>query len=126
KLRASYYFIGALLSRYGRVKILLPGGCFLGERPIDLHIKGFEALGCKIIESKSGNFDSLEVISNKKKLQGNHIFLDFPSVGATINILLAASLASGTTIIENAAKEPEIVDVAMLLNQMGAKIKGVG
>lgn len=126
RLRASYYFAGALLGKYGKAKILLPGGCFLGERPIDLHIKGFEALGCEVVEGRDGNFDVLELTAKGGKLVPGTIFLDFPSVGATINILLAAAQIEGETIIENAAKEPEIVDVAMLLNQMGAQIKGAG
>lgn len=125
KLRASYYFIGALVGRYNKVKILLPGGCFLGERPIDLHIKGLETLGCKIKWGKSGNYDLLEVTS-VNGLKGEKIFLDFPSVGATINLILAAVNAEGETIIENAAKEPEIVDVTTFLRSMGANIKGAG
>lgn len=126
KLRASYYFLGAMLGRYGKAKILLPGGCFLGPRPIDLHLKGFKMLGCEITQTQEGNFDVLEVNAIAGKLIGTKIFLDFPSVGATINLILAAAQAEGETIIENAAKEPEIIDVVMLLNKMGANIKGAG
>lgn len=126
KLRASYYFIGALLGRYGKAKILLPGGCFLGPRPIDLHLKGFKMLDCDVTLTKEGNFEVLEVVAKTGKIKGAKIFLDFPSVGATINLLLAAAQGEGETIIENAAKEPEIVDVVNLLNKMGAEIKGAG
>ena len=120
KLRASYYFMGALLGRYKHVKIKKPGGCNLGPRPIDLHLKGFEALGAKVVE-KDGiiEIDADELI-------GDEIYLDFASVGATINIMLAASLAKGRTIIQNAAKEPEIIDLSSMLNKMGAKIRGAG
>lgn len=126
KLRASYYFIGALVGAHGKAKILLPGGCFLGPRPIDLHIKGFEILGCNVKKYNEGNYEVLEVNAPKGGMKGTTIFLDFPSVGATINLMFAALGAKGETIIENAAKEPEIVDVSMILNQMGAKIKGAG
>jgi len=120
KLRASYYLWGALLGKFGEARIGLPGGCDLGPRPVDLHIKGFEALGAKV-ENQNG------VMTIKaKRLKGARIYLDLVSVGATINIMLAATKAEGTTIIENAAREPEIVDVATLLNNMGANIKGVG
>ncbi len=125
KLRASYYFLGVMVGRYSKAKILLPGGCFLGPRPIDLHIKGLEQMGCEIRQTKNGNFDQLEVEA-KEGLKGAKIFLDFPSVGATINLMLAAVHAKGTTILENCAKEPEIIDVANLLKTMGAEIKGVG
>ncbi|MFV0288884.1 MAG: UDP-N-acetylglucosamine 1-carboxyvinyltransferase [Mycoplasmatales bacterium] len=125
KLRASYYFLGALVGKYKKAKILLPGGCFLGPRPIDLHLKGFEQLGCKIKQSKSGNFDVLEVEVNEH-LKGTTIFLDFPSVGATINLMLAAVNAEGTTILENVAQEPEVVDVAQMLINMGVVIEGLG
>ena len=118
KLRASYYFMGALLGKFGDVKIHLPGGCVIGSRPIDLHLKGFEKLGAKI--KQTGN----KVTITADKLIGANIYLDFASVGATINIMLAAVKAEGTTIIENAAKEPEIVNVANFLNLMGAKILG--
>jgi UDP-N-acetylglucosamine 1-carboxyvinyltransferase len=122
KLRASYYFMGALLGKYKKVKIKMPGGCYLGPRPIDLHLKGFEALGANIIYDEDEGSYLLEA----DELIGTSIYLDFASVGATINILLAAVKAKGKTIIENAAKEPEIIDVANLLTKMGAKIRGVG
>lgn len=120
KLRASYYFMGALLGKYGHVEMKMPGGCFLGPRPIDLHLKGFEALGATV-EYKHGCYQI-----DAKELVGTKIFLDISSVGATINIMMAAVYAKGRTTIENAAKEPEIIDVATLLNKMGAKIRGVG
>ena len=120
KLRASYYFMGSLLGKYKKVRMCFPGGCSIGERPINLHLKGFEKLGA-IIEEDDGNFD---IYANK--LIGDEIFLDVPSVGATINIVLAAVLAKGKTIIDNAAMEPEIVDVCNFLNKMGAKITGIG
>ncbi len=120
KLRASYYLMGALLGRLGKVKIPMPGGCDLGPRPIDQHIKGFTALGAKV-ELEHGL-----VRIEAKKLRGAHIYLDVVSVGATINIMLAAVRAEGKTIIENAAKEPEIVDVANFLNAMGGHVVGAG
>lgn len=120
KLRASYYFMGVLLGKYKRVKIRMPGGCYLGPRPIDLHLKGFEALGAKI------TYEDDTYTIEAEELVGNRIYLDFASVGATINILFAAVKAKGRTVIENAAKEPEIIDVANLLTKMGAKIRGVG
>ena len=120
KLRASYYFMGALLGKYKRVKIKMPGGCYLGPRPIDLHLKGFEALGAKI------TYEDDTYLLEAEELIGTQIYLDFASVGATINIMLAAVRAKGKTVIENAAKEPEISDVANLLTKMGAKIRGVG
>ena len=120
KLRASYYFMGALLGKNKKVTMYFPGGCGIGARPIDLHLKGFEALGAKITEE--GNKYTLEA----EELKGTNIYLDIASVGATINIMLAATKANGTTVIENAAKEPEIVNVATFLNQMGAKITGAG
>ena len=120
KLRASYYFMGALLGKYKKVEIYFPGGCSIGARPINLHLKGFEALGAKITEK--GEYYLIEA----DRLIGNHIYLDIASVGATINIMLAAVKAEGTTVIENAAKEPEIVNVATFLNNMGAKITGAG
>ncbi|MDD2377461.1 MAG: UDP-N-acetylglucosamine 1-carboxyvinyltransferase [Bacilli bacterium] len=120
KLRASYYFMGALLGKYKKVEMYFPGGCSIGARPINLHLKGFEALGAKVIED--GN--KYTIIA--EELKGSHIYLDMASVGATINIMLAAVKANGLTIIENAAKEPEIVNVATFLNQMGAKITGAG
>jgi UDP-N-acetylglucosamine 1-carboxyvinyltransferase len=120
KLRASYYLIGALVGRFGRADVPVPGGCDLGPRPIDQHIKGFAALGAKV-EVEHG---LIKVEANS--LQGTNIYLDVISVGATINIMLAAVRAKGKTIIENAAKEPEIVDVANFLNAMGAQIRGAG
>lgn len=120
KLRASYYFMGALLGKYGHVEMKMPGGCYLGPRPIDLHVKGFEALGATV------RYEHGAYIIDAKELKGNKIFLDISSVGATINIMMAAVYAKGRTTIENAAKEPEIIDVATLLNKMGAKIRGVG
>lgn len=120
KLRASYYFMGALLGKFNRVEMYFPGGCAIGARPINLHLKGFELLGAKITE------DDNRFIIEADKLKGNNIYLDFPSVGATINIMLAAVKAKGKTVIDNAAKEPEIVNVATFLNNMGAKIKGAG
>lgn len=120
KFRASYYFIGAMLGRKGAIEVGMPGGCKLGARPIDQHIKGFEALGAKVIVEKG----TINATSNK--LVGNSIYMDVVSVGATINIMLSAVLAEGTTIIDNAAKEPHIVDVANFLNTMGADIRGAG
>ncbi|MBR1748778.1 MAG: UDP-N-acetylglucosamine 1-carboxyvinyltransferase [Bacilli bacterium] len=120
KLRASYYFMGALLGRKKHVEIYFPGGCKIGARKIDFHLKGFQALGATIEE-----IDDRYVI-DAKELKGTKIYLDFASVGATINIMLAAVKATGTTVINNAAKEPEIVNIATYLNNMGAKIKGAG
>ena len=120
KLRASYYFMGALLGKYGYVRMKMPGGCYLGPRPIDLHLKGFEALGATV------TYDKGCYTIEAKELKGTKIFLDIASVGATINILMAAVYAKGRTVIENAAKEPEIIDVATLLNKMGARIRGAG
>ena len=120
KLRASYYFMGALLGRFKHVEMHFPGGCNIGKRPIDLHLKGFKLLGASIIKEDD------KYIIDAKKLKGTNIYLDFPSVGATINILLAAVLAEGTTILDNVAKEPEIENIIDLLNNMGAKIKGAG
>lgn len=120
KLRASYYFMGALLGKYKEVKIKMPGGCYLGPRPIDLHLKGFEQLGAKV------NYEQGCYHLTADELVGDKIFLDTSSVGATINIMCAAVYAKGKTMIENAAKEPEIIDVATMLNKMGAKIRGVG
>ncbi|MCA1064815.1 UDP-N-acetylglucosamine 1-carboxyvinyltransferase [Rossellomorea aquimaris] len=121
KLRASYYFMGAMLGKYKKAQIGLPGGCHLGPRPIDLHIKGFEALGAKVSETNDG-----DMYLHAEELRGADIYLDFASVGATINIMLAASKAKGKTVITNAAQEPEIVDVANFLMSMGADIKGAG
>lgn len=120
KLRASYYLMGAMLGRFKKAVIGLPGGCFLGPRPIDQHIKGFEALGAKITNEHGA------IYLRADELVGAKIYLDVASVGATINIMLAAVRAKGRTIIENAAKEPEIIDVATLLTNMGANIKGAG
>ncbi|GAW92141.1 UDP-N-acetylglucosamine 1-carboxyvinyltransferase [Calderihabitans maritimus] len=120
KLRASNLVMGALLGRFGRVKVAHPGGCAIGSRPMDLHFKGFQALGAKITE----RYGFIEV--EAKELRGADIQLDFPSVGATENIMMAATLAKGTTIIRNAAKEPEIVDLQNFLNRLGARIKGAG
>ena len=120
KLRGSFLLSGPLLARLGKVKIPMPGGCPIGTRPIDLHLKGFSALGAEI--SKGHGYVELK----SKKLKGNKIYLDFPSVGATENIIMAAVLADGETIIENAATEPEIVDLANFLNKQGAKIEGFG
>ena len=120
KLRASYYFMGAMLGRFKKAVIGLPGGCFLGPRPIDQHIKGFEALGAKVTNEHGA------IYLRAEELIGTKIYLDVASVGATINIMLAAVRAKGRTIIENAAKEPEIIDVATLLTNMGANIKGAG
>ena len=120
KLRASYYFMGALLGKYKKAEMYFPGGCSIGARPIDLHLKGFEALGA--IVKNEGNKYTVEA----EELKGANIYLDIASVGATINIMLAAVRAKGRTIIDNAAKEPEIVNVATFLNNMGAKIRGAG
>lgn len=120
KLRASYYFMGALLGKYGKAIMHFPGGCSIGARPIDLHLKGFEALGATITIEKN------KYTVEAKELKGANIYLDIASVGATINIMLAAVKAKGKTVIDNAAKEPEIVNVATFLNNMGAKITGAG
>ena len=120
KFRASYYLIGALLGRCHKAQVGIPGGCNLGQRPIDQHIKGFEALGASV-EVSQGN-----ITASTKKLTGTSIYMDIVSVGATINVMLASVLAEGTTIIDNAAKEPHIVDVANFLNTMGADIRGAG
>lgn len=120
KIRASYYLLGALLGKYKHSQVALPGGCDIGARPIDLHIKGFEALGAKVDISNG------MISVNADELVGSHIYMDVISVGATINVMMAAVMAEGKTTIENAAKEPHIVDVANLLNSMGANIKGAG
>lgn len=120
KMRASYYLIGALLGRFKKAKVELPGGCPIGARPIDQHIKGFEALGAKV------NIKDGVIYVEADRLIGTNIFFDVVSVGATINVMLAATLAEGTTVLENVAKEPHIVDVANFLNSMGADIKGAG
>ncbi len=123
KIRASYYFIGAMLGRYGWAEVPLPGGCDLGGRPIDLHIKGLTALGAQV-DTRNGYVYAR--VPGNGRLKGAQIYLDIASVGATINIMLAATLAEGLTVIENAAKEPHIVDVANFLNSMGANIVGAG
>ena len=122
KLRASYYFMGALLAKYKKVEMSFPGGCNIGSRPIDLHLRGFEALGAKIKKNEKTS----RYIITAKELKGANILLDFASVGATINIMLAAVMAKGTTVINNAAREVEIENIAELLNRMGAKIYGAG
>ncbi|MGX7173768.1 UDP-N-acetylglucosamine 1-carboxyvinyltransferase [Enterococcus ratti] len=121
-LRASYYFMGTLLGKFGEAVVGLPGGCYLGPRPIDLHVKGFEALGASV----TNEHGAMYLRTKAQKLQGTRIFMDVVSVGATINIMLAAVKAKGQTVIENAAREPEIIDVATLLNNMGAKVRGAG
>ena len=120
KIRASYYLLGALLGKYKKAEVPLPGGCNIGSRPIDLHLKGFKALGAKVRISHGA------IIAEADHLRGSHIYLDTVSVGATINIMMAAAMAEGRTIIENAAKEPHVVDAANFLNSMGANIKGAG
>ena len=120
KIRASYYLLGSLLGRFGQAEVAMPGGCAIGERPIDQHIKGFEALGAKV------DINGGQIRAKADKLTGAHIYFDVVSVGATINIMLAASLADGNTIIENPAKEPHVVDLANMLNSMGANIRGAG
>lgn len=120
KIRASYYLLGALLGKYKESRVALPGGCNIGSRPIDQHIKGFKALGAEV------KIEQGMIEARAEHLAGNHIYMDVVTVGATINIMLAACLAEGKTIIENAAKEPHIVDVASFLNSMGANIKGAG
>ncbi len=124
QMRASTMAMGPLLARCGKVVMPLPGGCTIGKRPIDLHLKGFKALGATVTEDLENS--SIIIEAPKGGLVGDAIYLDFPSVGATENILMAAALAKGPTILENAAKEPEIVDLANMLNKMGAKIKGAG
>ena len=120
KIRASYYLLGALLGKYKKAEVPLPGGCNIGSRPIDLHLKGFKALGAKVRISHGA------IIAEADHLRGSHIYLDTVSVGATINIMMAAAMAEGRTIIENAAKEPHVVDAANFLTSMGANIKGAG
>ena len=122
-LRASYYFYGSLLGRYGQATVGFPGGCDLGPRPIDLHLKAFEAMGASI----SYESESMRIATDAgQRIQGAHIYMDTVSVGATINTMLAAAKADGRTVIENAAREPEIIDVATLLNKMGARVRGAG
>lgn len=120
KIRASYYLLGALLGKYKKAEVPLPGGCNIGSRPIDLHFKGFRALNA------TAGVEHGSIVAHSENLRGGHIFLDTVSVGATINIMLAASMADGRTVIENAAKEPHVVDVANFLNSMGAAIRGAG
>ena len=123
RIRASYYLVGALLSRFGWAEVPLPGGCDLGGRPVDQHIKGFVAMGAEV-EVRNGLIDAH--VPNGARLSGGQVYLDIVSVGATMNIMLAATLAQGRTVIENAAKEPHIVDLANFLNSMGADIRGAG
>ena len=120
KIRASYYLIGALLGKFRKAQVVLPGGCAIGARPIDQHIKGFEALGANVV------IENGMIKAEAERLIGTHIYMDVVSVGATINIMMAASRAEGNTVIENAAKEPHVVDVANFLNCMGADIRGAG
>ena len=120
RIRASYYLLGALLGKYKRAKVPLPGGCNIGSRPIDQHLKGFRALGANV------KIEYGFIVAEAERLRGSHIYLDVVSVGATINIMMAAAMADGNTVIENAAKEPHVVDVANFLNSMGANIKGAG
>ena len=123
KIRASYYLIGALLGRFGQASVAMPGGCNFGVRPIDQHVKGFKALGAEVTE---GNYVHAAAKAENGRLQGANVYLDVVSVGATMNVMMAAALAEGTTVIENCAKEPHIVDLANFLNSMGADIKGAG
>ena len=120
KMRASIVVLGPVLARNGHAKVSMPGGCTIGSRPIDLHLKGLEAMGAKITQTAG------YIEAKADWLKGAHIYMDFPSVGATQNIMMAATLAQGTTVIENAAREPEIVDLALFLNEMGAKVRGAG
>lgn len=120
KIRASYYLLGALLGKYSKAEVALPGGCNIGLRPIDQHIKGFRALGASV------RIEHGLIITEATKLKGNHIYMDVVTVGATMNVMMAAVMAEGTTVIENAAKEPHVVDLANFLNSMGANIKGAG
>ncbi len=120
KIRASYYLLGALLGKYKRAEVALPGGCNIGSRPIDQHLKGFRALGADV-EIEHG-----KIIAEADRLVGKHIYFDVVSVGATINVMMAATMAEGLTILENVAKEPHVVDVANFLNSMGANIRGAG
>lgn len=120
KIRASYYLLGALLGRFHKAEVAMPGGCVIGARPVDQHIKGFKALGAVV------DLDDGQIKASAGRLVGNHIYFDMVSVGATINVMLAAVLAEGLTIIENSAKEPHVVDLANMLNSMGANIRGAG
>ena len=120
KIRASYYLLGALLGKYRRAEVALPGGCNIGSRPIDQHLKGFRALGADV------DIEHGKIVAEADRLVGKHIYFDVVSVGATINVMMAAAMAEGLTILENVAKEPHVVDVANFLNSMGANIKGAG
>jgi len=120
RMRASFLVMGPILARLGKARISMPGGCAIGTRPIDLHLKGFKAMGAEIILGYG------YVEARAKRLKGERIYLDFPSVGATENIMMAAALAEGMTVIENAAEEPEIVDLANFINKMGGRVKGAG
>ena len=120
KIRASYYLLGALLGKYSKAEVALPGGCNIGLRPIDQHIKGFRALGANV------RIEHGLIITEAARLKGNHIYMDVVTVGATMNVMMAAVMAEGTTVIENAAKEPHVVDLANFLNSMGANVKGAG
>lgn len=120
KMRASIVVLGPILARNGHAKVSMPGGCTIGSRPIDLHLKGLEAMGANITQLGG------DITAEAEKLRGAHIYMDFPSVGATQNLMMAATLAEGVTTIENAAREPEIVDLAILLNEMGAQVRGAG
>ena len=120
KIRASYYLLGALLGKYSKAEVALPGGCNIGLRPIDQHIKGFRALGANV------GIEHGLIIAETNKLKGNHIYMDVVTVGATMNVMMAAVMAEGQTVIENAAKEPHVVDLANFLNSMGANVKGAG
>ena len=120
KIRASYYLLGALLGKYNKAEVALPGGCNIGSRPIDQHLKGFKAIGAEVV------IEHGKIIAEAEQLKGTHLYFDVVSVGATINVMMAAAMAEGTTIMENVAKEPHVVDVANFLNSMGANIKGAG
>ena len=120
KIRASYYLLGALLGKYNRSQVALPGGCNIGSRPIDQHLKGFRALGADV------DIENGKIVAEADKLKGTHLYFDVVSVGATINVMMAATMAEGLTIMENVAKEPHVVDVANFLNSMGANIRGAG
>ena len=120
KIRASYYLLGALLGKYHKAEVALPGGCNIGSRPIDQHLKGFRALGAEV------DIEYGKIVAEADKLKGTHLYFDVVSVGATINVMMAAAMAEGTTVLENVAKEPHVVDVANFLNSMGANVKGAG
>lgn len=120
KIRASYYLLGALLGKYKRAEVALPGGCNIGSRPIDQHLKGFRALGADV------DIEHGKIVAEAEQLRGTHLYFDVVSVGATINVMMAAAMADGVTIMENVAKEPHVVDVANFLNSMGANIRGAG